>query len=113
MNRVALACGIAGTLLLLYYSVLVSPMEMKISEIGGETIGQRVQVQGTVSWSNEKNSVLIFTLSDGNSIKGVVFGPGAVERILLEKGSRVSVVGRVEKYNGELEIVTEGVELLD
>lgn len=113
LNRVALACGIAGAIILFYYSLLVTPEAVSISEINEEMLGDRVEVEARVEWRFEKNSVLMFTLDDGNKIKAVRFSPNAVERFAVQKNAFLKVVGRVQKYRGELEIIAERVELLD
>jgi len=113
LNRVALACGLAGTLVLFYYSLLVMPEAVRIGEISAAMEGKRVEVEARVDWRHEKNNVLLFTLDDGNQIKAVRFGASAQEKFLVSKNAFLKVAGRVQKYRGELEIIAEQVELLD
>lgn len=113
LNRIALACGIAGAMLLFSYSLLVRPEAVSISEIDESMLGKRIELDARVEWRFEKNSLLLFTLFDGNKIKAVKFNPSAMEKFLVQKNAFLRVVGRVQKYKGELEIVAERIELND
>jgi len=113
LNRIALACGIAGALVLLYFSLVIGPVELGIKEIDSEMEGQRVTVQGRVDWRTETSGTLIFTLNDGAKIKVVKFNSSEDEQRNVFGGSFVKVIGRVERYRGEIEIVAEQVSASD
>jgi len=113
LNRVALACGIAGALVLLYFSLVNGPVEVNIAKIDSGMEGQRVAVQGRVDWQTEKDGTLIFTLNDGAKIKVVEFNSSEEKQGIVFNGSFVKVIGKVERYRGEMEIVAERVEKSD
>lgn len=113
LNRIALICGIIGTIIVFYYSLLVKPIPLSIGEINESIMEKRVEINGRVDWRYEKNSVLLFNLFDGNRVKVVKFQPSAGEKFLVQKNSFLKVVGRVQEYKGELEIVAEEIESND
>jgi len=113
LNRMALACGLTGALALLYFSLITAPVEVSIAGIDSGTEGQRVTVQGRVDWQTEKEGTLIFTLNDGSKIKVIKFNSSAEEKEIVFVESFVSVIGKVERYRGELELIAEQVKASD
>jgi len=110
LNRLALICGVLGVLAIFAFSVLTEPSELAIGKIGERELGSRVSVQGTVSWRHESNGTLLFSLDDGNSIKAVKFNAGAEDREKVRMDNFLKITGTVQRYRGELEIITEGIE---
>ena len=106
----ALACAIAGIgILFLLETVAVAP-EINIRQIDNSRIGETVSVLGKVDWVLQKEGFVLFTIEDGKKINAIRFSPTEMERNALGKGVWVKVVGKVQLYRNELEIVAEEVE---
>jgi len=113
LNRLSIFCAVLGVLLIGTYSVLEGPKNISIAEISEQNIGEKVRVRGIVSFAKLKENVAIFGIESNAKIKCVIFNPEIEERIILQKGSIVEVIGKVQRYKSSLEIVVERVELLD
>lgn len=107
--RTALLVSIAGIALLFLTDLFNTPAQLSIGEISKELEGEQVKVKARVSWNSLKNNVLLFGLYDGNSIKAVIFSPSLEQRALVRNGLFLEIEGKVQLYNGELEIVAEQV----
>lgn len=113
LNRLSVFCAIAGVLFIGAYSVMESPKNISIAEISEYNIGEKVRVNGIVSFAIANENIAIFEIENEGKIKCVIFNPRIEERIILQKGSFVEVIGKVQQYKGSLEIVAEKVSLLD
>jgi DNA/RNA endonuclease YhcR with UshA esterase domain len=105
----ALLCGALGVLLLLLLHNAVEPREISIRQINASMVGTRVSVEGKIEWVIEKDSFVLFLLGRGAKIKAIKFAPTKNERALAKKDSFVRVVGKVQLYRNEVEIVAEEI----
>ena len=55
---------------------------------------------------------MLFEINDGNKIKGIIFNPTKEEKE-IKQNNFIELIGRVEKYENELEIVVEKVNKID
>lgn len=106
--RLSLLFSIVGLILILFFSSGdVSPTE--ICSIKEEYEGKGVKVCGKVENMKElKGGYINFNINDGCPIK-VFSSQGS--GFFIENGDNVCVVGKVEIYNGALEVSAEGVEI--
>jgi DNA/RNA endonuclease YhcR with UshA esterase domain len=107
---VSLLLAIAGTGLLFLFNQAIDPMEIEIGEITKSNIGERIKVGAKIEWALEKDNYILLTLDDGSKIKAVHFGPSPEERQIAKPGSFVAVVGKVQLYKNELEIIAEEIK---
>ena len=107
--RIALLVSVVGILGLFAFNSAFSAEEISIGEIDKNDVGKKVQVEGIVKWFHRSRNVLMFDISDGNKIKGVIFNPSIQELKLVQKDSFLRVEGKVAEYRGELEIIAERV----
>lgn len=108
--RIALGIAVLGLAVLFVSNFIYEARDVKISEITEESAGSKVIVCGRIGSSFLAKGVLIFTISDGSKIKGVVFNPGKEAFQLIRKNSFARIEGKIQIYEGELEIVAESVE---
>lgn len=106
---ISLLCALLGITMLFVLNNAIEPTEIKVREINSEMRGQRVLVSGHVEWAMERENFVMFTLNDGEKIKAIKFGPLEEERILLRDREFVTIVGKIQLYKGELEIVAEEI----
>ena len=83
---------------------------MEISSIDYSSLGMNVKVIGYVK--NKpilKNNVLLFSISDesNKSINVVMFN---VKQFNISKDDLVLVIGKIEEYKNELEIVAKSIK---
>ncbi len=103
--------GISGLLLFLLVS---KPLQVRVQDIDETLLGKRVEVVGKVDDLFSKNGHIFFYLRNTSEIKVVVFR-NTVKRLGLEDlrdGDSVKVVGTVERYRGEIEIITRDLKVL-
>lgn len=119
-NLLALAAALSllGLVLLAYAAHSASPQKMRISEISNSHVGKFVETEGEISSVYPRNGNYFITLCKGECIRIVVFKKDAAALstheaniYLLRKGDHLSVSGKVEDYNGQLEIVASGVSM--
>ena len=101
----AIALSLIGLVATLAFSVLFEPQEISLKEIDAGFEGKAVKSKGFVRSSFKIQNTLITELFDGKKFKAVKFNPTWEEQEALGKNSFVEVEGKVQKYNGELEIV--------
>lgn len=110
LNRIALACGTIGAVLLFYYACMAAPSPATIGQLDNGAPDKKVIVQAMVDSAFVKGQTLFFTLDDGNKIKAVKFAPSATDKFFAQKGAFVAVTGTVKEYGGALELVAEKIE---
>ena len=100
ISNIALITVIIGILSLLVISYFLDYKETKIIEIDGSYLGKNVKVIGEVQKFNDYKTVKTFMLKDETGeIMIAIFTEN------LEVEGKVEVVGSVEDYNGNLEII--------
>jgi len=109
LNRLALACGVLGTVLLFYYALMAVPAPATIGQLQAG-LDKKVVVQARVDSAFSKGQTLFFTLDDGNKIKAVKLGASAMDKFFVQKDAFVVVTGKVQSYEGALELVAEKIE---
>jgi len=112
--RLCLA-GFAISMIALYFSALqVGSRSVKVGEITGNLAGNVVNVTGEVSnLYLHRNGHVFFNLKEGADKVRVVIWESDVEQLSysgvdmasVENGDRVQIVGTVEMYQGEPEII--------
>ena len=105
----AIALSIAGLVAVLAFSALFEPKEISLKEIDGTFEGKAVRSKGFVNSSFMIRNSLIVELFEGKKFKAVKFNPTEIELEALRKNSFVEVEGKVQRYNGSLEIIIERV----
>jgi len=108
-----LACSLLfsafGIALLFCTNAMFEPVQQQISEINGESVGQSVLIKGVVKWAMQKDGFVLFELHDGKTITAIKFSPSEQERQAATKGNFVEVIGKVQVYRNELEIVAQEI----
>ena len=107
--------GSVLSIIVLYFAVLqVGSMSVKVGEITGNLAGNVVNVTGEVSnLYLHKNGHVFFNLIEGGDKVRVVIWESDVEQLRysgvdmasVENGDKVQIVGTVEMYQGEPEII--------
>ena len=107
--------GSVLSMIALYFAVLnLDYRSVKVGEVTGNLAGNVVNVTGYASEVYlHKNGHIFFNLKDGQSRVRVVIWESDVEQLeysgvnitSMENGDKVQVIGTVEMYKGEPEII--------
>ena len=106
----ALLAAVAGTALLFALGQGIEARQAKISEIGGEMEGMLVKVNVRIEKLSVRKGIAFMELYDGTGkINAVLFNAEKIGA-LPGKGGFASIEGKVQKYNGNLELIVEKVK---
>lgn len=112
-QKIALVCAVVGILLLFFLEISIKPVPLKIGLISGKDIDSMVSVNARIDWVKKTPNSLMLGLNDGNRINAVLFSPTVSESNFLKKNSFAKIEGKVKRYNENLEIVIQRVDLID
>ena len=109
--KIALICSLIGLFILFIFSDNISISEKDISKIQDEDISDSVRIIGTVNRVSNSDKVAFLELSQEriDTITVVLFKD---KNISLMPGMRVEIVGSIEDYNVEKEIIGNRVSLI-
>lgn len=111
--KVSLAVSLIGMAMLFAAVKFMEPLSMEIGKIDETTIGRNVVVAGTVQSISIKEGNVFVTLADNaDTINIVMFRQAAKKNATVydtKKGSVVAVKGKVDIYNGGLEIIASEI----
>ena len=120
-----LKVSLAGTLIglvALYFVVGSLVVESKkVSEITSSSIGSSVSVNGTINGFKKNGDNVFFSLDDGTGNLSVVLWKNVLDRLKLQgvdvdkikDGNKVDIIGTVEGYKGQMEIIPTKVWIED
>ena len=108
MLRLALLISIVGLAALFLIANTIGSEKVLIGDITPDDVGRGVKACGEVENKfTSKNGHVFFSLNDGTgSIKTVVFNSTQTE----DPEADVCVTGRVDLYEGEIEIIADVIE---
>ncbi|MBI4895125.1 MAG: OB-fold nucleic acid binding domain-containing protein [Candidatus Aenigmarchaeota archaeon] len=108
---------VAGLVVLFFLVVFIEPVSMNISQISEKDIGKIVSINASVENKNLRNGNLFLELGDVDSnstIKAVMFENDIKQDLsTFQKGSHINIVGRIDRYNGELEIIINKITVIE
>jgi len=108
--KIALICSITGLFILYILSENISIEEKTIDKIDKSNFGEYVKVKGTVDKVINTENVVIIDVVQPQKISVVLFKEDT--NISINEGSEVEVIGKVEDYNGEMEIIGSRVRVI-
>lgn len=110
LKRISLSLSIAGIALLFFLGTLFEAKEITIAEASDLGEGAKVAISAKVYSAFSKGSNVMFELDDGTGkLQGIAFNAGEAERKLLRKNNFVKVIGRLQLYKNNWEIIAEKV----
>jgi DNA/RNA endonuclease YhcR with UshA esterase domain len=102
--KIALVASCIGLLLLFIFSKNIEVNEATIDKIDGMQ-DEEVRIQGVVERVSNKEKVTFIEITQEVTTTVVVF-----DNISINKGEKIEVIGKVDEYNGESEILAERIE---
>jgi DNA/RNA endonuclease YhcR with UshA esterase domain len=107
LSNIALISVIIGIISLFVISYFLDYKEIEIGMIDGSYLGKNVKVIGEVGKFNDYGTLKTFIVKDSTGeIMVVVFTES------LEVEGNVEIVGSVEDYKGNLEIIADKIEII-
>ena len=105
--KTAIICALAGVFLLFLVSDNIEVEESSIAKIEEEEIGRDVKVKGVVEDIFKGKKISIITVTQPSDIKIVVY-----ENISVNKGDYIEVIGEIDEYKGEREVIGNRVRVI-
>ncbi len=107
IERVSLLLVLTGLTTMYAASILATPTSVTVSDLDEGDAGTTVRVRGTVTDHTTSDETEFFRIKgEDGDIQAVNFG----ERLGITTGTTYTFQGRVDLYQGELELIVEDVE---
>lgn len=108
--KTALICSIVGITVLFFVSGGIPISEKSINSINKEDLDEVVKVKGSVTNIINTTKVTIIEVTQPESMSIILFNDK--DRIDLQDGDYVEVIGKVQEYNGKMEVIGQRVRVI-
>jgi len=105
--KIAIISALLGVFVLYIISESITIDESSISKIENEELGNDVKVKGVVRDVFNGEKISIVTISQQEEMKIVI-----MDNVSINEGDYIEVIGEVEDYNGEREVIGNRVRLI-
>jgi len=105
--KIALVCALAGVVILYFVSDNITIDEKAIDKINTENVGDNVKIFGRVEKVSNLENVAFLEISQPSSITVIVFG-----NLNASAGDNVEVIGKIDEYNGKLEVIGQRIRVV-
>jgi len=109
--KLALICSLLGILILYLISDNITIDETNIEKITLENKDEFVKVKGQVSKVIDTEKVTILEITQPQEIKVVLFKSENIPTV-IQKGHEVEIIGKVDEYESELEIIAHRARIV-
>ena len=109
--KIALIASLAGLLILYLISSNIEIKESNIEKITIENKDEFVKLSGIVSNLVNSEKVMILEITQPQEITVVLF-KNKNNTFNINKGNEVEIFGKVDEYNGKMEIIAERVRVI-
>tara|TARA_Y100000310_G_scaffold345840_1_gene470991 strand:+ start:6774 stop:7133 length:360 start_codon:yes stop_codon:yes gene_type:complete len=112
--KLALISSLIGLFVLYIVSNNMDIKEISLDELNNEEIGNKVKVLGKVSRITELDKVTFLDVSQPVTTKIVIFREKEKDEALdLEQDDYIEIIGKVEDYEGEMEIIADRIRIVE
>lgn len=114
LERLSLCLSSIGVLFLFACTLFLEAREVSFYELDPSFVGERVVLKGRLLWLKNVKGTALFELTDElglKRLKAVIFSPSEEQWLTLRQAGRLSLEGRIQEYEGELELVVERLAL--
>ena len=108
--KIALICSLLGLLILYLISGSIEIKEKNIEKITLENKDEFVKLRGIVSNVVDTEKVVIMEITQPQEITVVLFKDK--EPVNIQQGNEVEVIGKVDEYEGKLEIIADRLRII-
>lgn len=109
--KIALICSLIGLFILFLYSENIEVSEKNIGKITLDDIDKYVKVKGIVEDIFENEKVAILKTIQPQSIEIILF-KNENKSIGINVDDEIEVIGKVEEYEGKLEVIGHRVRVI-
>ena len=109
--KIALIVSLAGLLVLYIISDNIAIKEQTLEKITLVNKDEMVKVKGTVSRLTDTDKVTIMEIMQPTEITIVLF-KGSNESTPIKEGNEVEIIGKVDDYEGNLEIIAQRARIV-
>lgn len=109
--KIALICSLIGILILFITSQSISVQEKTISRITIEDAGNKVKIKGSVEKVIDTEKVTIINVMQPQDLDVVLFKE-TNETFDIQKDDFIEVIGKIEEYQGKLEVIGQRVRII-
>ena len=109
--RIALICSVIGLILLFFISENISVSEVDLSKIDERDIGEDVKIIGEVLRVTDIGKVMFLEVGQ-EKVESVPILLFKDSDISLKKGDYVEIIGEIDDYKGEREIIATRVRII-
>jgi len=107
--KIALICSLLGLIILYIVAENISIDEKTIDKINKDDFGSDVKIKGAVNKIIDLENVMIVEITQPTNMPVVLFKE---EDINLSEGDYIEVIGEIDEYNGELEVIGHRVRVI-
>ena len=108
--KIALICSLVGLLILYLISDSIEIKEKNIEKITLENKDEFVKLRGIVSNVVDTEKVVIMEITQPQEITVVLFKDK--ETVNIQPGNEIEVIGKVDEYEGTLEIIADRLRVI-
>ncbi|MBI4447813.1 hypothetical protein HY643_02440 [Candidatus Woesearchaeota archaeon] len=104
----ALACSLAGIIVLFFVSEKIEVKEESISSVLEKDVGSYVGVRGVVISQKESKGVALLKINDSTGVIDIVVFQNYQK---IRNGEEITVTGKLEEFKSKKEIKAETIRL--
>lgn len=105
--KIAFIGSLISLIILYFISQYITVDEASIEKITKGSVGEVVRVSGVVKSINALESVTFLTIEKPEEVKVIVF-----KNLGVKQGDYVEVIGEIEEYEGEREVIGNAVRII-
>jgi len=106
--KVALLCSVVGLAIIFFITGRVEVDEVIVQRI--DNVGDDIKIVGEIQRISDAGSVMFINIERPEVVTVVVFTD---RNISLATGQTIEVIGEIEEYEGELEILAERIRIIN
>lgn len=105
--KISLFCTVFGLIGLYLISSSLKVDESIISKLDETNLGSTIKISGVVTKVDDLGSAMLLDIAQMESMKVIAF----TNDITLNKGDNVEVLGKLDEYNGRIELIADKITL--
>jgi len=109
--KISLIVSLIGIAVLFVITQRIEINEKNIDKINKDNIGDYVKIKGKINKIDDLKNAVKINVVQPSTMDVIIFKNN--QSIDFEEGDNVEVIGRVEEYNGKMEVIGEKVRVIE
>ena len=105
--KIAIICSLVGLIVLYFISTKIEISDYKPSLLNKD-VGDDVKLTGTITKISQGNGVVFVEVNQENPVNVVLF----TDSNDLKEGNVVEIIGKVQQYNNQNEIIANKIRII-